>query len=126
MSPLSHSPKKVLIMKKILLSFLLLASFNPLFADYLFQPLNVCVKDFWFVQSTGEFKMILSHNNSSYGNSTKNYGDDFFPGYEYNATTGRCQKVAPNNTLGMDNYDFNYLNAVIGVVVAILFVWGLL
>lgn len=126
MSPLPHSSKKVLIMKKILLSFLLLASFNPLFADYLFQPLNICVKEFGFHNPTARYYYIRSDDGTTVLGTEKNYGDDFFSGYEYNTTNSICKKVSPNNTLGMDNYDFNYLNAVIGVVVAVLFVWGLL
>lgn len=110
------------MMRKILLTLITLASFAS--ADYLFQPLNVCVKEYWFVQSTGEFGMRLSHNNSFYGNSTKNYGDDFFPGYEYNATTGRCQKVASNNSLGLANDDYTYYMALSGIICGTLTVLG--
>ncbi len=111
-------------MKKIIFSFLLLSSFC--FADYLFQPSQICVKSFYFSQSTGNFYYVRSDTGATVTGTTKNYGDDFFSGYEYNATSKICSKVAPNNTLGIDNEEFNYLSMVIGGIVAILFVWGLL
>ncbi len=111
-------------MKKTLFALLLSSSFA--FAEYLFQPSNICVKSFYFNQSNGYFYYVRSDTGATVSGTTKNYGDDFFSGYEYNTTSKICSKVASNNTLGIDNEDFNYLSMVIGVVVAVLFVWGLL
>ena len=110
-------------MKKTLFALLLSSSFA--FADYLFQPSNICVKSFYFNQSNGYFYYVRSDTGATVSGTTKNYGDDFFSGYEYNTTSKICSKVAPNNDFGMDNQDFVYLNSMIGIIVAFLMVWSI-
>lgn len=109
-------------MKKLLLTLITLASFAS--ADYLFQPLNICVKEFWFIQSSGNFAYIRSNDNVTVSGTTKNYGDDFFSGYDYNATTGLCKKVASNNSLGLANDDYTYYMALSGIICGTLIVVG--
>ncbi len=109
-------------MRKILLTLITLASFAS--ADYLFQPLNICVKEFWFTPTTGQYSFIRSHDNEQVNGKTINYGDDFFSGYEYNATTDRCQKVASNNKLGLANDDYTYYMALSGIICGTLIVVG--
>lgn len=110
-------------MRKILLTLLALASFAS--ADYLFQPSQICVKSFYFAQSTGNFYYVRSDTGATVSGTTKNYGDDFFPDYEYNATSGRCQKVAANNSLGLANGDYTYYMALTGLVTGTLLCMGL-
>lgn len=110
-------------MKKISFLLLFLSSFS--FADYLFQPLNICVKEFWFIQSSGNFAYIRSNDNVTVSGTTKNYGDDFFAGYDYNATSGRCQKVASNNSLGLSNESYTYLMGLSGLLIGFSFLFGL-
>lgn len=110
------------MMRKILLTLITFASFAS--ADYLFQPLNICVKEFWFIQSSGNFAYIRSNDNVTVSGTTKNYGDDFFSGYDYNATSGRCQKVASNNKLGLANDDYTYYMALSGIICGTLIVVG--
>ncbi len=110
------------MMRKILLTLITFVSFAS--ADYLFQPLNICVKEYWFTPTTGQFFYIRSHDNAQVNGTTKNYGDDFFPSYEYNATSNRCQKVASNNSLGLANDDYTYYMALSGIICGTLIVVG--
>lgn len=108
------------MMRKILLTLITLASFAS--ADWLFQPLNICVKEFWFSPSSGKVYYVRSDTNDLLMETTKNYGDDFFDGYDYNATSGRCQKVASNNKLGLANDDYTYYMALSGIICGTLLV----
>lgn len=113
-------------MKKVILSFLLLGSFSFLSADWLLNTTYQCVKSFYFVPTTGTLYYTRSDTGATSSLTTKSLADDIIDGYEYNATSNKCQKTAMNNSLGLDNNDFNYLNAVIGFIVACMLVWGLL
>ncbi|WP_263833722.1 hypothetical protein [Sulfurospirillum oryzae] len=97
------------------LSLILFLCSNFLFADYLYQPSSVCVKSFYY--KSGTLYYVLSDTGVTVSTATKNLGDDIFPDYEYNITSGRCQKTQSNNTLGLSNQDFNYLSAFIGLTV---------
>lgn len=107
-------------MKKLLLTLITFASFAS--ADYFFQPLNICVKEFWFSPSSGKVYYVRSDTNVILSENTFNYGDDFFSGYDYNATSGRCQKVASNNSLGLANDDYTYYMALSGIICGTLLV----
>jgi len=109
-------------MKKLLLTLIVCS--NVLLADYLYQPTSVCVKSYYF--KNGYIYYTLSDTGATVTSSTKNLGDDVFEGYDYNATSNECKKTPSNNTLGMKNEDFNYLNAVLGLIVFVLLTWSLL
>lgn len=110
-------------MKKTILFLFIIINFAN--ADYLFQPLNICIKDYYYKQSTGDYYIVRSDTGATVTDTTKNYGDDIFPDYEYNATTGLCSSSI-TTTLGLSTLDFNYLNALIGVFIAFLMVWSIL
>jgi len=112
-------------MKKSFLSFLLLGSLSVLSADWLLNTTYVCVKSYYFTPSTGTLYYTRSDTGATASLTTKSLADDLIDGYEYNATSNRCQKIAINNTLGMDNLDFNYLNAIIGLALALLMLWSI-
>lgn len=108
-------------MKKLLLTSLLCSSF--LFADYLYQPSNICIKEYWY--SNGVFYFIRSDTGVTVSVATQNLGDDIFKGYDYNVSNGECAPEASNNTLGLSNEDFNYLNAFLGLMIFGLVMVGL-
>lgn len=108
-------------MKKLLLIFLVCSSF--LFADYLYQPSNICIKDYWY--SNGTFYYIRSDTGVTVSTTTQNLGDDVFKGYDYNTSTNECTPEASNNTLGLSNEDFSYLNAFLGLMICGLVMVGL-
>ena len=110
-------------MRKIFLTLIAFASFAS--ADYLFQPSNICVKSFYFGQSNGYFYYVRSDTGATVSGTTKNYGDDFFPDYEYNKTSGLCQKVASNNSLGLANGDYTYYMSLTGLLTGTLLSLGL-
>lgn len=109
------------MMKKLLLTSLLCSS--VLFADYLYQPSNICIKEYWY--SNGTFFYIRSDTGATVSTVTQNLGDDVFQGYDYNVSTNECAPQTSNNTLGLSNEDFNYLNAVLGLVIFGMFMVGL-
>lgn len=100
-------------MKKVFLSLIVFASFAS--ADYLYQPSSVCIKSYYF--KNGYIYYTLSDTGSVVSSATKNLGDDIFPDYEYNLTSNSCQKTPSNNTLGLSNPDFQYLNSIIGLLI---------
>lgn len=108
-------------MKKLSLTLLLCSNF--LFADYLYQPSNICIKEYWY--TNGSFYYIRSDNGLTVSTTTKNLGDDVFRGYDYNASINECTPETSNNTLGLSNEDFNYLNAFLGLVIFGLLMVGL-
>lgn len=101
-------------MKKLLLTLITLASFAS--ADYLFQPLNICVKEFGFHNPTGKYYYVRSDDGTTILGTEKNYGDDFFSGYDYNTTNSMCKKVASNNSLGLTNDDYIYFMSLTGLI----------
>lgn len=107
-------------MKKTFI-FLFLIS-NLLHADYLFQYNNTCLKTYWFKDN--RFYFVYSDGLTSSSGQT-NFGGDIFDGYEYNSTSGECKKIPTNNTLGMKNEDFNYLNALVAILISVLMIWSL-
>lgn len=108
-------------MKKTLLTLLVCSNF--LLADYLYQPTSVCIKSYYF--KNGYIYYTLSDTGATVTSSTKNLGDDIFDGYDYNATLKECKKTPINNTLGMKNEDFNYLNALVAILISVLMIWSL-
>jgi hypothetical protein len=98
-------------MRKILFALIAFASFAS--ADWLFNPSYICAKQYWF--SNGSYYYIRSDTGATVTATTKNYGDDFIAGYEYNATSNSCQKVGSNNTLGLLNEDYDYYMALAGL-----------
>ncbi|MBN1839676.1 MAG: hypothetical protein JW802_06500 [Campylobacterales bacterium] len=108
-------------MKKLLFASLFCANF--LFADYLFQPSNLCIKEYWY--RDGNFYFIRSDNGAVASALSTNLGDDVYNGYDYNSTTGECTPQSSNNDLGLSNEDFEYLNSLIGLLIAILMLWSL-
>lgn len=108
-------------MKKLSLTLLLCSNF--LFADYLLVPQNACVKDYYF--QSGYLYYQYSHYSVWQQTSDKSLGDKFINGYEYNVTSNECIPQSSNNTLGLSNQDFNYLNAFLGLVILGLVVIGL-
>lgn len=108
-------------MKKLSLTLIICSNF--LFADYLLVPQNACVKDYYF--QGGYLYYQYSHYSVWQQTSDKSLGDKFINGYEYNATTNECTPEASNNTLGLSNEDFNYLNAVVGLMIFGLVIIGL-
>ena len=117
----SSSFKKVLIVKRLTVAFFLLT--NILLADYLYQPSNICIKEYWY--SNGTFYYIRSDNGATVSTTAQNLGDDVFRGYDYNTSTNECAPEASNNILGLSNEDFNYLNAVLGLMIFGLVIVGL-
>lgn len=109
-------------MKKVFLSLIVLSSFAS--ADYLYQPTSVCIKNYYF--KNGYIYITLSDTGAVVSSGTKNLGDDIFPDYEYNATLNMCQKTPSNNTLGLSNPDFQYLNSLIGILIFALMIVSLL
>lgn len=112
-------------MRKILLTLITLASFAS--ADYFYQPKNMCVKSYWFTPSNGRLNYIPSHVLSApimYEGLSSSVNYQFTDGYEYNVTTGRCQKVASNNSLGLANDDYTYFMALTGLICGSLIVVG--
>lgn len=109
-------------MKRLFLTLLVCSSF--LFADYLYQPSNICIKEYWY--SNGVFYYIRSDTGVTVSTTTKNLGDDVFKGYDYNTSTNECAPEASNNTLGLSNEDFSYLNALIGLMIFGMLVMSLL
>ena len=101
------------MLRVFLLFFILL---NSASADYLYQSSNICVKSFWFNQSNGSFSYIRSDTGTTFSGNNKNLGDDFIDGYEYNLTSGRCQKVSANNSIGLANDDYTYYMSLTGLV----------
>ncbi|WP_041956864.1 hypothetical protein [Sulfurospirillum arsenophilum] len=108
-------------MKNLLPILCLFSSLS--YADYLFVSQNACVKDFYF--KTGYLYYTFSHTGVQQQSSSLSLGDDFIDGYEYNATSSICKKIPTNNTLGMKNEDFNYLNALVSILVSVLMLWSL-
>ncbi|AFL68269.1 hypothetical protein [Sulfurospirillum barnesii] len=108
-------------MKKLLFASLFCVNF--LFADYLFQPSNLCIKEYWY--KDGNFYFIRSDTGAVASTFTTNLGDDVYGGYDYNTTTGECTPKSSNNDLGLSSEDFEYLNALIGLLIAILMLWSL-
>lgn len=109
-------------MKKVFLSLIVFASFA--FADYLYQPSNICIKSFYF--KNGSIYYVVSSSGSTMTATTKNLGDDIFPDYEYNVTSAECKKTPSNNTLGLSNPDFQYLNSIIGLLIFVMMLVSLL
>lgn len=105
-------------MKKVFLSLIVFASFA--FADYLYHAQNICIKSYYFQNQKLYF--IVSSTGSLSSVNTANLGDDIFPDYEYNATDNTCQKTPSNNTLGLSNPDFQYLNSIIGLLIFVMMI----
>lgn len=103
-------------MKKVFLSFIVFSSFA--FADYLYQPSNICVKSFYY--KNGSIYYVVSSSGSTVTATTKSLADDIFPDYEYNTTSAECKKTPSNNTLGISNPDFQYLNSIIGILIFVM------
>jgi len=110
-------------MRKILLGLLVLASVAS--ADWLLNTNYFCVKSYMFVPATGTLYYVRSDTGAQSSTTTKNLADDFIDGYEYNATSGICSKIPPNNTLGLDNYDYSSYMAITGLFTGSLLVLGL-
>lgn len=113
-------------MKKVFLSFLFLGSFSFLSADWLLNTTYLCVKSYYFIPSTGTLYYTRSDTGATASLTTKSLADDLIEGYEYNATSNKCQPQQLNNTLGLKNEDFNYLNSFIGILVFVILLVSLL
>ena len=109
-------------MKMLLIIFSFCSSLA--FADYLYQPSNICIKDYYFYN--GSFYYVRSDTGATVSVTTKNLGDDIFSGYDYNTTTKECSPKSSNNDLGMRDEDFNLLNALIAALMFALLAWSIL
>lgn len=110
-------------MKKIIFFLLLLNPF--LCADWLLNTSYICVTDFYVIPSTGTLYYKRSDNNVTYSTTSKSLIDDLINGYEYNVSSNRCQPIAVNNPLRMDNKDFTFLMGLTGLLIGFSFLFGL-
>ena len=115
-------------MKKVFLSFLFLGSFNFVNADWLMTSINLvnsstsfkCVSSYYFSPSGSSFYYTMSGTLNPVSMYIRDYQIIFSDGYDFNLSTGQCKPQQLNNTLGLKNEDFNYLNALIGILIFIM------
>lgn len=107
-------------MKKLLLTLITFASFAS--ADYLLNTTYQCIKSYYFLPASGEVLYTFANSGNIMMTTTKNLADDFIPGYQYNATTGRCELIPPNNSLGLSNDDYTYYMSLTGIICGTLLV----
>lgn len=110
-------------MKKIIFSLLFLSSFA--FSDWLLNTNYFCVSSYWFTPSTGTLTYIRSDTNATSSSTTKSLADDLIDGYQWNKTTLRCEPIPPNNNIGLRNMDYNYLMALLGLLIGFAFLFSL-
>lgn len=105
-------------MRKIILLISFLASFAS--ADYLLNSSYLCLKSFYTVPSTGTLYYTRSDTGATLSTTTKSLIDDIIDGYEYNATSNQCYKSPFNNTLKIENYQFNYMIGLTGLICGLI------
>ena len=104
-------------MKKIIFSLLLVKSF--LSADFLYVPNNICISTY-SISNTFVF-MKRSDNGLAIRIKASDFNiNDVKDGFFHNRVTGMCELEPINNTLGISNKDFNYVNTVVGVIIFLL------
>ena len=103
-------------MLKIILLISFLVSFAS--ADYLYHAQNICIKSYYF-QNQKLYFIVSSSGTLSFVN-TSNLGDDIFPDYEYNATDNTCYKTPFNNSLKIENFQFNFMMGLTGLICGLL------
>ena len=106
------------MMRKIILLISFLASFAS--ADYLMASTNLCVKDYYYKNSTGAFYYVRSDTGATVTGTTKSLQAGFFDGFDYNATSGFCVRTPFNNTLKIENNDFSYMMGLTGLICGLL------
>lgn len=99
--------------KQIVLLFLLSSSF--LNAEVirnlsLHSGLDVCVYNDYYLASDGKYYFHDASDNSWF--STMNFSE-IYQGFVYDTTTLQC-RLDDHNVLGLTNYDFNFLLALVG------------
>lgn len=99
---------------------LLLISFNFCHADYLLNTAYICIKSYYYTPSTGTLYYTRSDTGAVVSSTTKSLEDDIIDGFEYNSTSARCQKVASNNSLNLENNDYTYFMSLTGLVSGLL------
>jgi len=109
-------------MKKILFSLLLLSSF--LNADILHNVSmlsykNKCIYNNYYNKG-GRFYYQFVDNNRSYSTSSKKYLPSVISSYKFDTNTSICSPE-PWRILGMNIEDFNFLNALIGLLFGFVF-----
>ena len=102
-------------MRKVLLLFIL--AFNFVYADYLATPSNICVKRIWYKDG---LIYTEQENGQISSSSAKDQDKYFIDGFDYNATTGICQKSSSSNFLNMTNSDYNFAMALTGLFCGVL------
>ena len=101
-------------MRKILLALIAFASFAS--ADYLMNTTYLCIKSYYYTPATGTLYYTRSDTGATASLTTKSLEDDIIDGFEYNSTTGRCQRVGANNSIGLKNDDYTYFMSLTGLI----------
>lgn len=110
-------------MKKIIFSLLFVSSF--LSADWMLNTSYICVNSYYVVPSSGTLYYTRSDTNATLSTTTKSLVDDLIDGYQWNKTTLRCEPIPPNNNIGLRNMDYNYLMALLGLLIGFAFLFSL-
>ncbi|WP_201335535.1 MULTISPECIES: hypothetical protein [unclassified Nitratiruptor] len=109
-------------MKEIFIALVLSSSLClPLHAEYLMQygSSEYCIDSYSIRDSDRYIDVVLSSNGKSYTLDIDQ--DQIHPGYEYNATSGTCNKKEVLQKLGLDYYQYNFLFALLGLLIGVSF-----
>lgn len=101
-------------MRKIILLVSFLASFAS--ADYLYETLNICVKEYYYKPLTGAYYYVRSDTGATVTGTTKTIQLHLFDGFDYNSTSGYCVRSPLNNTLKIENNQYSFLMAFSGLI----------
>jgi len=105
-------------MKKILYILLLLSSF--LNASFLLQSTSpICIEDYYYKSS--DFYFLSSETGN--WNKVSDIGaiPQIISGYDFNSSTFICSPKKVVIDLGIDYYQYNFLNALIGLLFGFVF-----
>lgn len=100
----------------------------PLFASsqYLLtlNGYHYCVNSYSLRDNSSIIDFVLSSNNKKYSYALS--VSDFVPGYDYNASTGTCNKIKPLKSLGLTFFQYNFLMSFVGLLVGFLVLFYML
>ena len=114
-------------MREIFVIFILSSSlYLPLKAEYLMQygSYEYCINSYSIRDSDRYIDVVLSSNGRKYTLDIDQ--DQIHPGYEYNATAGTCNKKETLQKLGLDYYQYNFLFALLGLLVGVSFLHSII